>query len=86
MENEINSLNQNKKKLVDVKAVPEGKKIIQVKWIYKIKADHNFKARLVALGYQQPKSIEEAIYLPVAKMPTLKSLLSVACNKGWYIE
>ncbi|XP_074032153.1 uncharacterized protein [Leptinotarsa decemlineata] len=87
MENELSSLHKNKTwTLVDISSVPDGNKIIQAKWIFKVKPNNLFKARLVALGYQQPRELEEEVYSPVARMPTLKSLLSVACSKGWHIE
>ena len=42
--------------------LPEGKKIINTRWVFKLKKDsHNvpvrFKARLVAKGYSQEKGI-----------------------------
>lgn len=87
MDREFKSLMKNKTwSLIDIEKVPNNTKIIQVKWVYRIKADGQYKARLVALGYQQPNLLNEEIYSPVAKMPTLKTLLSVVCNRGLFIE
>ena len=37
---------------------PDGAKIIDCKWIYKLKADEIFKARLVAEGFRQTHGID----------------------------
>lgn len=87
MQNEYDCLMKNDTwNLIDIKNVPSDEKIIQVKWVFKIKSDNSFKARLVVLGYQQPPTLEEEVYSPVAKMSTLKILLSVSCSRGYYIE
>lgn len=61
------------------------KKIIDLKWIYTKKTNNNYKARLVVRGYQQRDIIDE-IYSPVAKMQTLKILLSHCCQNNLFIE
>lgn len=68
---------------------PIGKNVVGTKWIYKVKyyADgivEKYKARLVAKGYAQEKGIdyEEAFSL-VAKMTTIRSVISLAANYGW---
>ena len=53
--------------------LPEGKKIINTRWVFKLKKDsHNvpirFKARLVAKGYSQEKGINYTeTFAPVIK-------------------
>ena len=37
-------------KLVPKPDVPEGKNVIGSKWVFKLKADNKFKARVVAQG------------------------------------
>lgn len=84
MQSEINSLERNGTwELVDE---PIDKNIIEVKWIYTIKSSGIYKARVVARGFQQMFEENEEIYSPVARMTTLKVLLSTACVRGWYIE
>lgn len=51
MKEEIDSLQSNKT-WVEVDE-PVDKKIIEVKWIYRIKSDGKYKARVVAKGFQQ---------------------------------
>ena len=83
MNKEIEVLNKNKTwKLVE--KVPK-KKIVDVKWIYTKKLDGTYKARVVARGFQQENVIDD-IYAPVAKIQTLKVLLSFCCQYGLIIE
>ena len=52
-----------------------------MKWVYTNKSDNRKKARLVVRGFQQ-KEIPEDLYSPVAKVQTLKVLLSYCCQYG----
>ena len=84
MKEEIKSLEENETwSLVDK---PTNREIVEVKWIYRVKSDGRYKARVVAKGFQQAYQENEEIYSPVARMNTLKILLSVGCIRGWNIE
>jgi hypothetical protein len=73
-------------------ALPEDKKAIGCKWVYKVK--HNadgfvsrYKARLVTKGYAQTYGIDyEETYSPVAKMTTIRTIITMAATKGWYLH
>lgn len=84
MNEEMSTIEKNKTwKLV---ALPEGKKIIGLKWVYKIKYNEDgsiqkHKARLVAKGYsQQPEIDYTETYAPVARMETIRTILALAAQ------
>lgn len=64
--------------------VPIGKNVIDCKWVYRVKCDMDgnptdFKARLVARGFQQNDCFEVYdIYAPVARLSTFRVLLAIA--------
>lgn len=85
---ELEVLERNKT-WIEVKE-EENMKVIETKWVFKIKKEKNnkelYKARLVARGFQQDDKIDHAdIYAPVAKLPTLRILLAIAMkyNLEW---
>lgn len=69
--------------------LPEGKKVVGCKWVYtaKYKADQSierYKASLVAKGYTQTYGINiMETFAPVAKMNTVRIILSLATNYRW---
>ncbi|KAK7590678.1 hypothetical protein V9T40_002291 [Parthenolecanium corni] len=84
MDEEIRNLQKNNVwKLVDM---PANKKVVPVKWVYRIKPNGKLKSRLVAVGFRQPHDAEEETYSPVAAMATLRVVLSMSCHFGFYIH
>eukprot|EP00253_Pinus_taeda_P023909 PITA_23909 len=89
MNEEIGAIEKSKTwELVDL---PEGKKAIGVKWVYKTKSNaegkiDRHKARLVVKGYkqQQGKDYDET-FAPVARMKTARTVLSIAAQHKWKI-
>jgi len=77
MDGEINSLMKNKTwELVEK---PENVKVLDTKWVFTNKSDNRKKARLVVRGFQQSEVLED-LYSPVARIQTLKLLLSYCCQ------
>ena len=75
----------------DLMEPPEGIKPIGCKWIYKKNrgADskvETFKARLVAKGFTHKEGIDyEETFLPVAKLKSIRILLSIAAHFNYEI-
>jgi hypothetical protein len=73
-------------------ALPKGKKVIGCKWVYKVKLNVNgsvsrYKTRLVTKGYAQTYGIDyEKTYSPVAKMTTIRAIITMATSKGWSLH
>lgn len=86
IDNEISALERNHTWTL-VKR-PENAYIIDSKWIFKLKRDHNnqvdkYKARLVARGFKQRNGLDfEETYAPVARLTTIRSLLAVINYKN----
>ncbi|KAM1087183.1 hypothetical protein ACFX2B_012591 [Malus domestica] len=70
----------------------KGHKAIRVKWVYKTKKNANreverYKARLVANGYSQRAGIDyDKVFAPVARLETIRLLISLAAQNKWKIQ
>ncbi|KAI0488890.1 hypothetical protein KFK09_028729 [Dendrobium nobile] len=87
MESEFQALQQQK--TWTLVPAPPDKTILGCKWTYRTKLLPNgqidrYKARLVALGYNQKHGENyDETFSPVAKMTTIRILLTVALNRKW---
>ncbi|CAI7734823.1 unnamed protein product [Closterium sp. NIES-53] len=90
MESELKSIEENGTwELVEL---PEGRKAITSKWLFKIKSDSDgkierYKSRLVAKGYQKKEKVDyKELFAPMVKSTTLRTLLAGATVKGWVVK
>ena len=89
MNQEIEAIERNNTwELTDL---PSGGKTIGVKWIFKTKLNENgevdkYKARLVAKGYNQQYGVDYVeVFAPVARLETIRIVISLAAQKDWMI-
>ena len=84
---EMDALRKNNTWSITV--LPHNKRAIGCKWVFtvKCKADGNverYKARLVAKGFTQTHGIDyQETFAPVAKINSIRILLSLAVNFNW---
>ncbi|CAI7874948.1 unnamed protein product [Closterium sp. NIES-53] len=90
MKSELKSIEENGTwELVEL---PEGRKAITSKWLFKIKSDadgkiERYKSRLVAKGYHQKEKVDyKELFAPVVEPTTLRTLLAGAAIKGWVVK
>ena len=89
MEKEIGAIEKNNTwELTDLLG---GNQPIGVKWVYKTKYKLNgeverYKARLVAKGYKQRLGIDYfEVFAPVARLDTVRLIVSLATQNRWRI-
>jgi hypothetical protein len=89
MEEEIKSIERNN--TWQLVSLPHNKKSIAVKWVYKVKHNSDgsiakHKARLVTKGFLQKEGIDYTeIFAPVARLETVRLVVSVAYQFSWPI-
>ena len=89
MDEEIKAIEKND--TWEFAPLPSRKKIIGVKWVYKLKKNakgelKRYKARLVVKGYSQWQGIDyDEVFAPVARLETIWLLISLATQNQFKI-
>lgn len=61
--------------------------VLTSKWVFKIKDDGKYKARLVIRGFEQQYGIDyQETFSPVVNMTCLRILFALAANKNFFIK
>jgi hypothetical protein len=81
---EIDTLSKNN--TWDLVDLPPGHKAVKSKWVFKLKLDGHFHARLVAKGFMQIPGIDyDETFSPVAHFESIRLLLALAVLEDWEI-
>lgn len=88
IQEEVDALIENETwSVVDM---PKGARLIDTKWVFKIKNEPTgirYKARLVVRGYRQREGFDyHETYSPVARLPTIRTLLAVGVQHSYYFQ
>ena len=89
MKEELKSLEKNK--TWQLVPLPQGKRALQNKWVFRLKEEPDgrkrYKARLVVKGFQQIQDLDYTeVFSPVVKMTTIRIILSIVAAKNLYLE
>jgi hypothetical protein len=69
--------------------LPDKKKKIHVKWVFKVKLNPDgkvskHKARLVPEGFIQKHGIDYSeVFAPIARIETMRLVVALACKNKW---
>ncbi|KAK9879752.1 hypothetical protein WA026_006815 [Henosepilachna vigintioctopunctata] len=87
IEDEKGSLEKNQTwEYIDKREV-KGTKILTNKWVFKIKDDGTYKARLVVRGCQQQKGLDYTeVFSPVVNISSLRMILAVSVKRSFKLK
>ena len=73
--------------LVPISNVPKGKNVIGSKWVFKVKTDNTYKARLVAQGWNQVHGRDCCgTYAPVCRLQSIRMVLAIAAELNFEVR
>jgi hypothetical protein len=80
-------INKEVWKKVSLSSVPANRRLLGSKWVFKKKRNGDYRARLVALGYNQIPGVDyTANYSPVVHEVTMRTVLLLKLINNWPAE
>ena len=71
-------------KVIDKNSIPKERRLIKCKWVWKIKRNGVYRARLVACGYSQIPGVDFfETYAPLVNDVTWRALLAIKIVNGF---
>ena len=85
MHNELDNLNHHEVAgLIPLPSVPAGYSVTGTRWVYRVKTDGRFNARVVVQGWAQQHGIDFfTAFAPVCRVSSQRMLLAIAASHGW---
>ena len=81
---ELESL--RKQEVFKLTNLPAGCKTVGSRWVFDVKIDSRYKARLVAQGFSQVEGIDfNELFSPVVHFESMRLVFALAALKGWYM-
>ena len=72
--------------LVSPDSVPPEQKVVGTKWVFKVKADHTLKGRVVVQGGGQVPEIDcGCTHAPVCRIQSIRMALAIAASEDWEV-
>ena len=85
MQEEMQSLEKNG--TWEIVSLPEKKKTVRCKWVFKRKEPPRFKARLVAKGFSQIPGVDyNDVFSPVVKHSSIRTFFSIIAMHDLELE
>ena len=86
MESELRSLAEHRV-AENVDTDIQGSKVIGTRWVFAVKSDGRFKARIVAQGFRDKLKLKASeVYSPVCRGESQRILLSIANEYEWEVH
>ena len=72
--------------LVPIPSVPNGRKVVGTRWVYRIKTDGVYKSRLVVLGWSQVPGVDcGGTFVLVCRLQSIRMVLAIAAELDYEV-
>ena len=71
----------------EVTNLPPGRKAVKCRWVFNVKSDGHYRARLVAEGFSQVEGVDyKELFSLVVRYKTVRLLLALAALEDWHLQ